>query len=262
MPPILDIEAVSYEAGGKRIIDSATWRVERGEHWAVLGPNGAGKTTLLRLACGYLWPNAGGVVRREGSELADLRELRRSIGWVTTSLTSQIPRRERVHDTVVSGKFAQTGLMPMDWDPATAADYEHASQLLRELACEHLADRPFGVLSQGEQQRVLIARARMARPLLVVLDEPCAGLDPGAREQFLALLQEMATRPEAPSLVFVTHRIEELVPAVGKLLALRDGRVVCCGELRNVVNADLFRTLYDVPVAELIERHGRYWPIW
>src|SRR4030042_2666763 len=109
--PALEIWGVTYAINGRKIVDNVTWKVERGEHWALLGPNGAGKTTLLKIVCGYLWPNAGGEVRRQGKALIDLRELRRSIGWVTSSLPAHIPAGELVSDTVLSGKYAQIGFV-------------------------------------------------------------------------------------------------------------------------------------------------------
>jgi iron complex transport system ATP-binding protein len=260
--PALEIREVSHTAGGRRLLDRVSWRVERGEHWAVLGPNGAGKTTLLKIACGYLWPNAGGEVLRDGEATTDLREMRRRIGWVSSVLTRQIPPREKALDTIVSGKFAQTGLMVMHWDRPRADDYARAEALLAEMDSLDLRDKPFGVLSQGEQQKVLIARARMTEPLLVILDEPCAGLDPAAREKLLAALTQIAARPAAPSLILVTHHIEEIVPAFAHALALRDGRVARSGPTRQIIDARLVRDLYGAEGAELIDRHGRLWPVW
>ena len=262
MTCLLELNQVSYAIGEKRIVDKATWKIHRGQHWAILGPNGAGKTTLLRLACGYLWPNAGGVILRNGEAAVDLRELRRSIGWVSSSLAAAIPRDERTIETVISGRFAQVGLMPMQWDPVTDDDHEQAHDRLKRLQCEHLAERPFGVLSQGEQRRVLIARAEMARPMLIILDEPCTGLDPGAREQFLDGLQNMAEQPEAPSLILVTHRLEEIVRAFKWIIGMRDGRIIG-GGLRAEVATTLFMTkLYDRAPADMIYHNGRTWPIW
>ncbi len=182
--PYLDLREVSFALNGTRILDTVSWKVEPGEHWAILGPNGAGKTTLLKIVCGYLWPNAGGAVYRKGETLIDLSQLRRSIGWVTSTLADEIPVRESVLDTVVSGKYAQIGLLEYPWEPIPAQVYEKARACLRELGCEALTSHPFGTLSQGEQQKVLVCRARMTDPYLIILDEPCAGMDPGARELF------------------------------------------------------------------------------
>ena len=162
----------------------------------IFGANGAGKTMLLRVVAGWLWPNAGGSVRRLGQPLLDLRELRRSIGWVSHAMAAVIPRQERVLDTVVSGRFAQQGLLGTPADHPTRQDYERAQALLVQWNVNDLSERRFGSLSQGEQQKVLLARARMAHPLLLILDEPCIGLDPGSRESVLETVALMLAAPQ------------------------------------------------------------------
>jgi iron complex transport system ATP-binding protein len=227
----------------------------------MLGPNGSGKTTLLRIACGYLWPTSG-MVRRLGEELVDLGELRRSIGWVSTDLAPQIPRNEPAIDTVVSGKFAQVGLKRLGDVQTTAADYAAARRLLEEMNCRALAYKPFGVLSQGERQQALVARARMVDPLMIVLDEPCAGMDPGVRERFLRWLDGLAASASSCALVLVTHHVEEIMPRFELTLAMADGQIAASGPTGEVVTSHLLEQLYGVAV-ERIERHaGRTWPIW
>ncbi len=260
--PTIEIRDVSYRAGGNTILDRVSWTVDRGEHWAMLGPNGAGKTTLLKIACGYLWPNAGGEVLRLGQRLTDLRELRRSMGWVSNRLAAEIPPREAVLDTVVSGRVAQVGLKPTMHGPTPSPeDYEQAAQFLADLDCDVLIDRPFGVLSQGEQQKVLIARALMAFPLLVFLDEPCAGLDPGARERFLASVERLASSDTAPSLVLVTHHIEEIMPSFANTLVMRSAKVLRSGSTGAIVDAGLLEALYGVAPKQTIRRGGRTWVV-
>jgi iron complex transport system ATP-binding protein len=256
----LELRKVSYVANGRIILDAIHWTVQPGEHWAILGPNGSGKTTLLKLASGYLWPNAGGVVFRKGKELTYLPELRKSIGWVTAALTSEIPPQEKTLNTVVSGKFAQIGYLGGFWGQATRRDYARALGYLKELDCDQLQKQEFGTLSQGEQQRVLIARARMTKPYLIILDEPCAGMDPGARENFLAALQKIGKQRKLPALIYVTHHIEEILPLFGKTLVLRDGKVVHAGATHSVLKRDVLKKLYGVPLA-ILKRKGRYWPI-
>lgn len=258
--PALELREVSFVADGKKILDSVSWSVGYGEHWAILGPNGAGKTTLLNIACGYLWPNAGGSVYRKGRRLVDLRRLRESIGWVTSALVAQIPPREQVLRTVVSGRLAQVGLSEGPWGAARERDYRRARRYLEELGCAHLADRPFGTLSQGEQQKVLIARARMAKPYLIFFDEPCAGMDPGAREVFLAGLERLGRQERIPSLVYVTHHVEEILPMFAKVLILKEGRVAAAGMSRKLLRRAILEELYGVPLS-LLRRNGRLWPI-
>ncbi|MCA9246377.1 MAG: ATP-binding cassette domain-containing protein [Planctomycetales bacterium] len=262
MPPIIELRNVSYRAGETRILERVSWQISAGEHWALLGPNGAGKTTLLRLACGYLWPNAGGEILRLGESLSDLRSLRRSIGWVSSLLNASIPREERALDTVVSGRFAQMGLKWIGNETPSDDDYERADALMKEIGCHRISNRAFGVLSQGEQQKILIARARMAAPLLLILDEPCAGLDPGARERVLDAIDQIARSPQGPSMVIVTHHVEEIMAPFSHLLVLSEGRVTTAGPKEKHISAKLFDSLYGRQVSEIIEHDGRYWPIW
>ena len=256
----LELRNVSYVANGRTILDGINWTVHYGEHWAILGPNGSGKTTLLKLASGYLWPNAGGVVLRKGKELTHLPELRKSIGWVTAALASEIPWREKALNTVVSGMFAQIGYLGGLWGQASSYDYARARRFLQELGCDQLQDQEFGTLSQGEQQKVLIARARMTKPYLIILDEPCAGMDPGAREKFLGSLQRIRAQRRMPALIYVTHHIEEILPLFGKILILRDGRVLAAGRTDQVLKPRMLEELYDASFS-LVRRKGRYWPV-
>ena len=259
-PPILDICDVCYKINNKLILNHVSWQVKKGEHWAILGPNGAGKTTLLKIACGYIWANAGGTVYRNGQKLVDLRELRKSIGWVTISLASQIPSNEIVIRTVVSGKFAQVGLYEYAGQKMHEADLNQARRFLTEMNCVHTAKQKFGTLSQGERQRVLIARARMAQPLLLILDEPCAGLDPGGRELLLQSIQNLAQTRHQMGLILVTQHIEEIMPVFGRVLALKEGKIVKQGPKENVLSQKLIKQLYGIS-ARVLSAAGRYWMV-
>jgi len=259
--PAFELRAVSYVVNGrKKILHAIDWTVQPGEHWAMLGPNGSGKTTLLKLASGYLWPNAGGEIKRRGEVLTYLPELRKSIGWVSGTLAAEIPSQELVLHTVVSGRFAQIGYLGGMWGQATRTEWVAARRYLHQLGCESLARREFGTLSQGEQQRVLVARARMTKPYLIILDEPCAGMDPGAREQFLASLKDFAVQKDIPALIYVTHHIEEILPTFKNTLVLKNGKVLFAGTTRAAMRRDLLKQLYGVRL-ELIRKKGRYWPI-
>jgi iron complex transport system ATP-binding protein len=258
--PRLDLRRVSFVVNRKRILDTVSWAVGPEEHWAILGPNGAGKTTLLKIVCGYLWPNAGGQVYRNGEADVDLGDLRRSIGWVTSTLVDEVPRRETVLDTVISGKYAQVGLWTFSWEPSTASDTTRALGYLREMGSEGLVRRRFGTLSQGEQQKVLICRARMTEPYLTILDEPCAGMDPGAREIFLASLLSIGKKTNHPSFIYVTHHVEEILPIFTKTLILKDGKVMKNGRTDDVLSGETISELYGISV-RLVKKHGRYWPI-
>jgi iron complex transport system ATP-binding protein len=261
MMELIRFEGVSYSQQGSDILSEINWQIDGGQHWAVLGPNGSGKTTLLRLACGYLWPTSGRVLRL-GQELLDLSELRRSIGWISSGMIAQIPAIEMALDTVVSGRFAQLGLRHLPNFGPSESDYGDAANELQLLDCESLSKKPFGILSQGERQQVLIARARMARPLLLVLDEPCAGMDPGVRERFLGWLDDQISDSDSPTVVLVTHHIEEIVPVIANTLVLSAGRVHSAGRTAEVVTRETIESVYRTRLSRIERSGGRLWPIW
>ena len=261
MSELIVSESVGYRQQGIEILTNINWRIDRGQHWAVLGPNGSGKTTLLRIACGYLWPTSGRVLRL-GQELIDLGELRRSIGWISSGMIADIPPVDTGLETVVTGRLAQFGLKRLAGYGPAESDYADAANELAASGCESLAEKPFGVLSQGERQQVLIARARMARPLLLVLDEPCAGMDPGVRERFLAWLNERVAQPGGPAVILVTHHIEEIVPGIESTLILSGGLVHSFGITRGVVTREAIEEVYNTRLARIERGGGRLWPIW
>jgi iron complex transport system ATP-binding protein len=181
---------------------------------------------------------------------------------VSTDLAPQIPKHERTIDTVVSGKFAQAGLKRFGDMQPTAADYAAARALLEGMNCASLAEKPFGVLSQGERQQTLVARARMVDPLLIVLDEPCAGMDPGVRERFLHWLDGVAASSATCAIALVTHHVEEIMPSFEFMLAMSAGRIIAAGPTSDVLSAALLERLYGVAIERVERFAGRSWPIW
>jgi len=260
-PPLFDLVDVGFERDGRRIIDGVTWRVMPGERWALLGPNGSGKSTLLKLAIGQLWPSAGRI-ERLGREYQDLRDLWRRIGLVADATAREIPADEPALDTVVSGTLAQLGLKFFVGMEPTAADRARGLEELCRVGCADLADRPFGVLSQGERQKVMVARALVADPLLLVFDEPCDGMDPGARERFLGWLGEHLGAGKGPAVVMVTHHVEEILPAFEHTLVIKSGGVLASGQTSDVLVQPVFEDLYDTRLARLERAGGRVWPMW
>ncbi|MDA0658670.1 MAG: ATP-binding cassette domain-containing protein [Planctomycetota bacterium] len=258
---LVRLSDVSYCLQDRMILRGVSWEVLRGERWAILGANGSGKSTLLRLAAGYVRPNAGGEICWRDERRIDLRDLRLGIGWVSDSISADVPIDEPVLDTVVSGRFAQVGLVPYPGYEPNESDYEDARSKLSVLGFQHLASERFGYLSQGEKQLVLIARACMAQPWWIVLDEPCAGLDPGARERFLDSLQRFLLAEPKLSVAFVTHHLEEILPEFESLLVVKEGQIVASGKKRQILTNRLLADLYQVAVEELAERNGRYWPV-
>lgn len=254
MSPLLEISGLHITRGRTAILDGVDWRVHRRENWVILGPNGSGKTSLLKALTGYLTPTQGGITllgRRFGR--SDWRDLRLQVGMVTNSFSTAIPPAEVALDTVVSGKFAQLDL----WARVTPQDRRAGRRWLRFVGAEQLAKREWTFLSQGERQRVLIARALMARPRLLILDEPCAGLDPVARENFLQFIERLTHQRGAPALVLVTHHVEEITAGFSHVLLLRSGRVVASGPRPAVLTTRNLSTTFDTSL-RLSSVQGRY----
>jgi iron complex transport system ATP-binding protein len=239
--PILEISNLRIERGGIKILAGISWRVERGQHWAILGANGSGKTSLLSALTGYLMPTAGEIfLLGKIYGQSDWRELRKQVGIVSSSVRQMMADDEPALETVASGKYAMIDF----WGRLSRAEKIAAAKLLRQIECDYLAERPWRVLSQGERQRVLVARALMAKPRVLILDEPCAGLDPAAREHFLQFLQRLGTRKNSPTLVLVTHHVEEIMPTFSRVLILKNGRVLAAGDKPDVLNSKNLSTAF------------------
>ena len=242
---LLAITGLTVMRENTHLLHDVAWRIERGEHWVILGPNGCGKTSLLKALTGYLTPSSGEIeLLGEHYGQSDWRDLRLRIGLVTSALQASVPPDEPALETVISGKYAQLDL----WMKITPADRRAAQKLLRFTGAGALDERLWGQLSQGERQRILIARALMAKPRLLILDEPCSGLDPVAREQFLHFIEILARQPRGPALILVTHHVEEITPAFTHALLLKAGRVQASGPRETALNSHNLSAIFDAPV--------------
>ncbi|MWC28038.1 ABC transporter ATP-binding protein [Paenibacillus sp. MMS18-CY102] len=252
---VIHIDDVSWVRDGATILKDVNWTVEPGEHWCIVGLNGSGKTTLLNMINGYIWPTKGSVsvLGKKFGEY-DLRELRKSIGWVSSSLQQRLYGGETAINIVLSGKYATIGL----YDKPDEDALEQAHDLLRLLGCEKLANRTYNTFSQGERQRVLIARALIAAPKLLILDEPCTGLDVFARELLLRMVERIAQQPNAPTLLFVTHHIEEIMPVFNRTLLVKQGEIFGAGPTQDILNTELLSRFFDAPL-EVEHRNDRAW---
>ncbi len=254
VPPLLDISGLTLQRGRKTLLRHIDWTVRPGEHWVIMGPNGCGKTSLLRALTGFLTPSAGDIALLGAVYgQTDWREIRRAIGLVSSSLQPHIPGGEPAIETVISGRYDQLDF----WGKATAADARAARALLRQLGAAEIIDREWAYLSQGERQRVLIARALAARPRLLILDEPCAGLDPVARASFLASIAGFMRDPTAPSIILVTHHVEEITPGFTHALLLSRGRRIAAGPLRETLDSARLSETFGASVQ--VRRRGDDW---
>ena len=252
MAPVIELADVSVVRGSTRLLSHVTWAVEDDERWVVIGPNGAGKTTLLQVLSTHLYPTEGIVgVLEEVIGTVDVFELRPRIGLTSAALADRIPRGERVSDVVVSASYAVLGRWREQYDEL---DHVRASNLLAEVGVEHLADRTFGTLSEGERKRVQIARALMTDPELLLLDEPAAGLDLGGREDLVSTLSVLAMDENSPATILVSHHVEEIPPGFTHVLLLRAGEVVAAGPIPYTLTEETLTETFGLPLE--LDQHG------
>ncbi len=238
---VVELDSITLVRGEKMILDSVSWSIARGEHALLLGANGSGKTTLLKVLTGYEWPTTGRVrvLGREYGE-CDLRALRKKIGWVSSAMEHRVPPEDDAELVTASGFDASFGI----YRPLSEAEHAKSRALLEKIGLARLGRQAFGLMSQGEQKRVLIARALVHDPALLVLDEPCAGLDPAARVDFLDDVGRFAALTDGPTIVFVTHHVEEVRPWVRRALALREGKVVIEGAVEAVLRSEALSQVF------------------
>ncbi|MBN9173023.1 MAG: ABC transporter ATP-binding protein [Microbacterium sp.] len=252
---VLDFSDVVVRRNARNIVDHVDWTVHDDERWVVLGPNGAGKTTILQLADTLLHPTSG-IVTIFGERLgrSDVFELRPRIGFASSAMARRVPPEETVVNVVMTAAYSVLGR----WNEAYEdIDERRALRVLAEWRLDHLVDRTFGTLSEGEQKRVQIARAVMTDPELLLLDEPSASLDLGAREELLGLLGGFAQAPTTPAMVMVTHHVEEIPVGFTHVLLLREGSVVAAGPIGETLTADALTATFGMPIT-LTADGGRY----
>jgi iron complex transport system ATP-binding protein len=241
---VISIDRATVTRNRADLVRDITWQVELDERWVVLGPNGAGKTTVLNLAGARLYPTRGTVhVLGEKLGRVNINELRTRLGLTTAALP--LPLDETVHNVVLTASWAVVGRFRESYDKI---DENRALALLDQFGVARLADRLYGTLSEGERKRVQLARALMTDPELLLLDEPAAGLDLGAREDLVRRLADLAADPDAPAIVLVTHHVEEIPPGFTHAMLMRDGGVVAQGLLRDTITADNLSKTFDLPL--------------
>ncbi len=256
-PPAIAVSDVLVVRDSKAILHDISWEVGGGERWVLLGPNGSGKTTLLKVVGSALWPT-GGVVEILGERLGrvDMRQLRTRIAVVSAAISRTLRPAIPALEVVLTGRHAA---LETWWHEYTEDDHRKARSLLAAAGFpdEAFAERAFGLLSEGERQQVLLARALMGRPELLLMDEPAAGLDLGAREHLLGRLAGLAADPTTPPLVLVTHHLEEIPPGITHAALLRDGAMVASGPIGAVLTSGSVSDAFGVDV--VVDHRGGRW---
>ena len=256
MVAVLELSGISVVRDSNRIIEKLDWTVESDQRWVVLGPNGAGKTTLLQVASATIHATSGtALLLGEPMGKTDVFEVRPRIGFASTALARRIPATETVLDVVMTAAYSVTGRWNEKYEDV---DVRRARRVLGEWKLDQLEGRMFGTLSDGEQKRVQIARSVMTDPELLLLDEPAASLDLGAREELLLLLGSFATSDESPAMVMVTHHVEEIPPGFTHAMLLADGRVQASGPIAEVITGDHLSETFGLELVVSTSENGRY----
>ncbi|GAB1154067.1 ABC transporter ATP-binding protein [Paenibacillus illinoisensis] len=250
---IISMEHVSLRREDNQILDDVHLHIEQGEHWVILGRNGSGKTTLLEMMNGYMFPSQGRIeVLGNLYGQCDVREVRKEIGYISQTLIEKLTLRDPVWEVVATGAFAFLRFYQTIPDEVKT----RALNLLDDMGFAKLANHPLGTLSQGERKKVMLARSLMADPKLLIMDEPCAGLDLYEREKMLAEIDRL--RQRNITVVYVTHHVEEIMPLFTHVALIREGRIAAAGNKHDVLTQDTIKHTYDIPV-DIQWDHDRPW---
>lgn len=238
---VLELKNVSLIKKQKHILRNLNWQVIQNEHWVILGSNGSGKTMMLKMLAGYLFPSRGEIIcLGEKFGATDINELRKMIGWVSFDLQNKM-QDTTAFEVVLSGFYASIGLYKKPGEEVL----KKAQKLIKFIGCEKVKNNLFPTLSYGEQKKILIARSLIGKPKLLLLDEPCSGLDLKARKEFLFFIDRIAKKSNDPAIIFVTHHIEEIVPSITHILALKKGQIIAKGKKKDILKKNLTKKLYE-----------------
>lgn len=254
---VIDIEGANVFLGGNHILYDINWQVKEGEHWFILGANGAGKSTLINLLMGFVWPIFGAKVEVMGNRFGrcNLNELRKKISWLSPLMFKMTNQETSAMDVVISGFDSTIGI----FREVSMEETQIAMETMERLDCAYLRDQPFSTLSSGEQVKVLICRGMLLEPELLILDEPCVHLDMHTREYLLGYIDSIAAQKVVPNIIFISHRIEDIVTTFQKGLIMADGRIAIAGNREDILTEQNIRETFKMDIHLHITKSGRCW---
>lgn len=251
----LKINNAGWQRKDQWILSNINWEIKQGEKWALLGLNGSGKTTLLKMIYGLIWPNIGDVtVLGETYGKTDIREVRKNIGFVSSAMQHMLHEDDLGEEIVLSGYYSSIGL----YQGIDTEKMENVYKLLDIMKCSSCGKKEYSVMSQGEQQKIMLARAMISQPKLLLLDEPTAGMDIVAREVFLSGLSSILSMDRQVSIIYVSHHIEEILPEITHVLLLKDGGIYASGMKTELLKNEVMSDFYDMHV-DISYARKRYW---
>lgn len=240
---MIALKRINFIREGRTILEDVHIEMNAGEHWVILGKNGSGKSTILEMINGYLFPSSGQVeVMGERYGTVDVREVRKKIGYISQNLLEKLALRDPVWEVVATGEYGYLRFYQHIPDEVK----QKALDMLKFVKLDHLQNQPLGTLSQGERKKIMLARALMTDPQVLILDEPCSGLDLYERELFLSTVRDLGKRNV--TMVYVTHHIEEIIPVFTHVALLEEGKIVAEGKKTEVLTPELLQQAYQVPV--------------
>ncbi|MFA6293405.1 MAG: ATP-binding cassette domain-containing protein [Victivallales bacterium] len=254
---IISIRNASLMLGGREILRDINWEVRRGDNWFILGANGAGKTTLTKMLLGLAWPKFGAEISVLGNRYGncDIFEVRKKIAWISPFLQNWTSARWTSIEVVLSGIDCTVGL----YRKVSSKERRKALETMDSLDSAKFAERPFEFLSSGEQIKVLIARSMMTSPAIMILDEACVHLDMKSREFLLESVDAFVRKPDSPSVLFITQRIEEILPVFNMGLVLKDGGILAAGPRKEILTDEILLKAFEIPLKLHHSKSGRIW---